>query len=93
MEVTGCLRNWGLFRLAPIAQDSGMYRSRRRIKAGRSGPRMALYMIAVASQRINTDMIEFYARLKLNWKPPKVVLVAVMRKLVILANTLIAQQR
>ncbi len=79
--------------LAPIAQDSGLYRGRRRIKAGRSGPRMALYMAAVASLRFNQDMMEFYARLKLNGKPPKVALVAVMRKLVILANTLIAQQR
>ena len=77
----------------PIAQDSGMYRGRWRIKAGRSGPRMALYMAAVASLQFNPDMIELYARLKLNGKPPKVALVAVMRKLVILANTLIAQQR
>lgn len=79
--------------LAPIAQDSGMYRGRRRIKAGRSGPRMALYMAAVASLRFNPDMIDFYARLKLNGKAPKVALVAVMRKLIILANTLISQKR
>jgi len=82
-----------LTELAPIAQDSGMYRGRWRIKAGRSGPRMALYMAAVASLRFNPDMIEFYARIKLNGKPPKVALVAVMQKLVILANALIAQQR
>jgi hypothetical protein len=50
-------------------------------------------MAAVASLRSNQDMIEFYAKLNLNRKPPKVALVAVMWKLVILENTLIAQQR
>ena len=50
-------------------------------------------MAAVASLRSNQDMIEFYAKLNLNGKPPKVALVAVMWKLVILENTLIAQQR
>ena len=50
-------------------------------------------MAAVASLRSNQDMIEFYAKLNLNGKLPKVALVAVMWKLVILENTLIAQQR
>jgi transposase len=50
-------------------------------------------MAAVASLRSNQDMIEFYAKLNLNGKPPKVALVAVMWKLVILENTLISQQR
>ena len=50
-------------------------------------------MAAVTSLRSNQDMIEFYAKLNLNGKLPKVALVAVMWKLVILENTLIAQQR
>lgn len=82
-----------LIGLAPIAQDSGMYRGRRKIRAGRHGPRMALYMAAVASLRFNQDMVNFYARLKQNGKPSKVALVAVMRKMIVLANTLIAEQR
>lgn len=79
--------------LAPIAQDSGIYRGKRKIKAGRHGPRLALYMAAVASLRFNDDMQKFYSGLTQNGKPPKVALVAVMRKLIILANTLITQQR
>jgi transposase len=82
-----------LIGLAPVAQDSGMYRGRRKIKAGRRGPRMALYMAAVAALRFNQDMAKFYTRLKGNGKPSKVALIAVMRKMIVLANTLIGQQR
>ena len=82
-----------LIGLAPVAQDSGMYRGRRKIKAGRRGPRMALYMAAVASLRFNQDMAKFYTRLKENGKPSKVALIAVMRKMIVLANTLLGQQR
>ena len=82
-----------LIGLAPVAQDSGMYRGRRKIKAGRRGPRMALYMAAVAALRFNQDMAKFYTRLKDNGKPSKVALIAVMRKMMVIANTLIGQQR
>jgi len=82
-----------LIGLAPVAQDSGMYRGRRKIKAGRRGPRMALYMAAVAALRFNQDMAKLYMRLKGNGKPSKVALITVMRKMIVLANTLIGQQR
>lgn len=67
--------------LAPFARDSGRYRGKRTIFAGRSNTRKVLYMAAVASLRCNKRLKNFFDRLIANHKPPKVALVAVMRKL------------
>jgi transposase len=67
--------------LAPYARESGSYKGRRAIFAGRKNLRKVLYMAAVASLRCNKRLKDFYQRLIANHKPPKVALVAVMRKL------------
>jgi transposase len=79
--------------LAPIADDSGSRTGERRIKGGRAGVRTGLYMAALAAARFNADMQRFYGRLRANGKKPKVALTAVMRKLLVLANTLIHEDR
>jgi transposase len=79
--------------LAPIAWDSGQTRGARRIRGGRAHVRRALYMAAVSAARCNPALRAFYDRLMANGKKPKVALIAVMRKLVILANTLVCQNR
>jgi transposase len=79
--------------LAPIANDSGPRTGRRSIRAGRAAPRRALYMAALSASRYNPHLSLFARALKAAGKPPKVILVAVMRKLVVLANTLITQNR
>ena len=50
-------------------------------------------MPALAAIRCNPDLSRKYHQLRARGKPPKVALTAVMRKLVILANTLIKQNR
>jgi transposase len=67
--------------LAPYARESCSYKGRRVIFAGRGKLRKVLYMAAVASLRCNNKLKAFYDRLINNHKPPKVALVAVMRKL------------
>ena len=67
--------------LAPYARESGQFKGRRSIFAGRHNIRKVLYMTAVASLRCNKRLKEFYDRLIKNHKAPKVALVAVMRKL------------
>ncbi len=67
--------------LAPFARDSGSYKGKRHIYAGRSNLRKILYMAAVASLRANKRLKAFYDKLIANHKPPKVPLTAVMRKL------------
>lgn len=73
-------------------RDSGKFRGKRFIQGGRAIMRKALYMSAVASLRWNNDMKVFYTRLVKIGKPIKVALVAVMRKIIILANSIIKRQ-
>jgi transposase len=79
--------------VAPINYDSGERRGQRHIKGGRAHVRSALYMAAVSAIRCNPDLKAFNARLRAAGKAPKVALTAVMRKLVLLANTLIREDR
>lgn len=55
--------------------------------------REALYMPALVAARFNPDLKCFYDRLTEAGKPPKVATTAVMRKLIILANTLLRENR
>lgn len=79
--------------VAPINCDSGEMRGQRRIKGGRAHVRTALYMAAVTAIRCNPDLKAFHDRLRAAGKAAKVALTAVMRKLVVLANTLIREDR
>ena len=67
--------------IAPYARESGGYKGKRSIFAGRSNLRKVLYMAAVASLRCNKKLKEFYDKLLTNHKPARVALVAVMSKL------------
>ena len=79
--------------LAPIACDSGDKTGPRRITGGRAHLRVPLYMAALAAVRCNPELAAFYKRLRDNGKAAKVALTAVMRKLVVLANTLLREDR
>lgn len=79
--------------LAPFARESGKWKGKRFISGGRKFLRDALYMPALVACRFNADMKRFYNRLKDQGKPPKVAITAVMRKLIILANTLVKDNR
>jgi len=75
--------------LAPYNHDSGPCRGQRHIAHGRPLARTALYMAALVSARCNPILRPLYLRLRLAGKPAKVALVALMRKLVELANLLL----
>lgn len=79
--------------VAPMNCDSGTMRGQRRIRGGRMAVRNVLYMAAMAAIRANPDMNAFYKRLREHGKPFKLAITAVMRKLAILANTLVAENR
>lgn len=79
--------------LAPIACDSGEKNGARHIKGGRGYVRRSVYMAALSAARFNPGMKAFYDRLIAQGKRAKVALVAVARKLVVLANTLIREDR
>jgi transposase len=79
--------------LAPIADESGERQGVRVVWGGRSRIRRTLYLAALTAARFNADMTAFYRRLIDNGKAAKLAIVAVARKLVILANTLITENR
>jgi len=79
--------------LAPIAQDTGDTTGQRHIKGGRKTVRNALYMASLSAARANPALKAFRQRLCDKGKKPKVVLTAIMRKLIVLANTLIKEDR
>jgi transposase len=79
--------------LAPVARDSGQHRGKRCIRGGRAPLRQTLYMPALVAVRFDAAMKARYQALRAAGKPPKVALVAIMRKLLILANALIRDGR
>lgn len=76
--------------VAPHPVDSGKHRGKRRIRGGRAAVREVLYMAAVTAATHNRILAAFYQRLTKKGKPPKVVLVAVMRKMLSVLNRMIA---
>lgn len=79
--------------VAPMNRDSGYTRGEAHIAGGRLSVRCVLYMATIAALRSNATIKEFYARLRNQGKPPKVAIVAAMRKLIIIANTLVHNQQ
>lgn len=75
--------------VAPLARDSGQWRGARVIWGGRAPVRRVLYMAALVASRHNPVVREFYARLVAAGKPPKVALVACMRKLLTILNAML----
>jgi len=79
--------------LAPFDDDSGQRRGQRHVRGGRACVRAALYMAALSAARYNPVLREFHDRLKGQGKKAKVILTAVARKLVVLANAILRDGR
>lgn len=75
--------------LCPYARESGAYKGKRFISGGRVIPRNALYMCALTTIKYHLPLKAFYDRLISNKKPFKVAIVAVMRKMIIIANAIV----
>lgn len=75
--------------LAPFNHDSGKLRGQRHIRGGRSAVRAALYMAALTGRRCNATLQAFAQRLEQSGKPFKVVMIACMRKLLVMLNTIV----
>ena len=78
---------------APRANQSGKRDKRRRTKGGRRRLRAALHMPALVASNANPDLKAFKLRLKAKGKSNGVIRIAILRKLIILANALVAQNR
>ncbi len=78
--------------LAPYNDDSGAKTGVRHIRGGRSKVRTGLYQAAVAIRHC-PEMKTFYARLKARGKASQVAIVAVARKILVLANALVRKMK
>ncbi len=88
-----CKQIAALAGVAPMSWDSGAKHGKRMIRGGRKCVRNALHMCAVGTARRAGTFGGYYQRLIKQGKHPKVALTAITRKLIILANTLIAEDR
>ena len=79
--------------VAPMNWDSGNKKGNRIIRGGRRSVRNALYMCAVSNVSKSGSFGAYYRKLVARGKNPKVALTALMRKMVIIANTLITEDR
>jgi len=79
--------------VAPMANDSGRLRGPRAICGGRARVRQVLYMAALVATRRNPVIRRFYQRLLAAGKAKKVALVACMRKLLLILNAMMRDQR
>lgn len=75
--------------VAPFNRDSGTLQGRRTIWGGRAAVRRTLYMATLSAVRCNPVIRACYHRLTTLHKPPKVALVACMRKLLTIMNAML----
>jgi transposase len=79
--------------VAPMNRDSGRQRGRRSIAGGRAGVRTALFQAALSARRHNPALKAFADRLSAKGKAAKVVLIAVARKLLVIANAVLRDRK
>ncbi len=77
--------------VAPFDDDSGARKGRRHVRAGRARLRKSIFMAAFCATRWNPDLKAFYEGLRARGKNHLSATIAVARKLVILANAVVAR--
>ena len=77
--------------VAPHPRDSGTSNAPRRTSGGRRSLRPILFIAALSATRGTNPLASFYRRLITNGKAKKTAIVAVMRKIVVIANARLAQ--
>ncbi|WP_243700134.1 transposase [Paracoccus versutus] len=75
--------------LAPIPHDSGALRGKRAIAGGRRALRRVLFQTALAAACHNPVLKPVAQSLKMRGKPHKLVIVAIARRLIIIANAIL----
>jgi transposase len=80
-----------LLGVAPFDRDSGATSGQRHIFGGRARARRMIYLAAVVAKRLDRGFKAFAQRLAANGKKPKVVIIAVMRKLIEAANLVLGR--
>ncbi len=74
--------------VAPMNRDSGSYSGKRHIRGGRARVRTVLFMAIMSAIQSNPRLKRQYAAMKEAGKPPKVAMVACMRKMLTILNVM-----
>lgn len=75
--------------VAPFNRDSGSMRGKRTVWGGRRDVRRMLYMGVISAMKVNPVIKRFNEKLRASGKRPKVAIVACMRKLLVILNTML----
>lgn len=78
-----------LIGVAPITKESGRYKGKRVIQGGRSQVRTVLYMAMMSAMQCNPVFKATYTRLVEAGKPKKVAIIACVRKMVVILNSML----
>ena len=79
--------------LAPYTRQSGRWKGKSMIAAGRAPVRSAAFMAALTASRVNPVLKALYQRLLAAGKPKMVALIAVARKLLTILNAILRDAR
>jgi transposase len=79
--------------LAPHPRDSGKTNGYRRTRGGRPDIKQTLFLAALAAIRHNQTLKAFYKHLCANGKKPMIAITAVMRKMIVIANAKLRDDR
>lgn len=75
--------------VAPMNRENGRYRGQRKIQGGRHQVRTVLYMAMMSAIQSNPVFKETYQRLVSTGKPKKVAIIACIRKMVVILNSML----
>jgi len=75
--------------VAPMNRESGRYKGQRKIQGGRHQVRTVLYMAMMSAMQCNPVFKETYQRLIAAGKPKKVAIIACVRKMIVILNSML----
>ena len=75
--------------VAPVNRESGIYQGQRRIKGGRHQIRTVMFMAMMSAMQCNSVFKSTYQRLVALGKPKKVAIIACVRKMIVILNSMV----
>ena len=75
--------------VAPMNRESGRYKGKRKIQGGRHQVRTVLFMAMMSAIQSNPVFKETYHRLVNSGKPKKVAIIACVRKMIVILNSML----
>ena len=75
--------------VAPMNKESGTFKGKRKIRGGRHQIRTAMFMAMMSAMQCNPVSKSTYEKLVASGKPKKVAIIACVRKMVVILNTMV----